>query len=137
VTRNKDFQYLREDIAEKNRLRKKNFVSLNQSERREERDARDSRLRARKAQRDSEKSVSDVLVGEASAPAKDGRVPDDGLQPDERNLADELAAEKARKNAKDVLLDEAVNIVGDVATMLKIDDSFAVRVEADSPVMAE
>ena len=137
VTRTKDFQYLREDIAEKNRLRKKNFVSLNQSERREERDARDSRLRARKAQRDSDKSESDVLVGEASAPAKDGRVRDDGLQPDERNLADALAAEKARKDAKDVLLDEAVNIVGDVATMLKIDDSFAVRVEADSRVMAE
>ncbi len=138
VTRSKDFQYLREDIAEKNRLRKKNFVSLNQSERREERDARDSRLRARKAQRDSEKSESDVLGGEASAPAKDdGRVRDDGLQPDERNLADALAAEKARKNAKDVLLDEAVNIVGDVATMLKIDDSFAARVEPDSRVMAE
>jgi carboxyl-terminal processing protease len=137
VTRNKDFQYLREDIAESNRQRKKNVVSLKQSERREERDARESRLKVRKAERDSIKSVSDVVVGEASAAAKGRAVRDDGLQPDERNLADELAAEKARKNAKDVLLDEAVNIVGDVATLLKIDDAFAAHVKPDSRVMVE
>ena len=137
VSSSKDFQYLQEDIAEKNRLREKNIVSLNQSERREERDARDSRLRARKAQRDSGKSETDVLAGEASSPANDDAVQDDGLQPDERNLADELAAEKARKDAQDVLLNEAVNIIGDVATVLKAGDSFSVRVDAESPVMAE
>ena len=137
VTSSKDFQFLQEDIAEKNRLRNKNVVSLNQSERREERDARDSRLRARKAQKDAGKSESAVLVAEASAPVKDGAVRDDGLQPDERNLADELAAEKARNDAQDVLLSEAVNIIGDVVTMLKIDDSFAVHVKPDSPMMAE
>ena len=43
---------------------------------------------------------------------------DDGLQADERNLATDLAAEKARKDAKDVLLNEAVHIVSDAAGVL-------------------
>jgi carboxyl-terminal processing protease len=137
VTGNKDFQYLMEDIAESNRRRKNNVVSLKQSERREERDARENRLRARKVQRDAGENVSGVLVGEVYTPAKDAAIRDDGLRPDERDLEAELAAEKARKNAKDVLLDEAVNIVGDAVMVLKIDDAFAVRVKPDSQMMAE
>jgi carboxyl-terminal processing protease len=39
-----------------------------------------------------------------------------------------LAAEKAQKNAKDVLLREAVHIVGDEVTILKTDASLAARV---------
>jgi carboxyl-terminal processing protease len=53
---------------------------------------------------------------------------DDGLQADERNLAAELAAEKAAKNAKDVLLQEAVHILADEVGMLKTDTRMASRV---------
>jgi carboxyl-terminal processing protease len=52
---------------------------------------------------------------------------DDGLQADERNLASELAAEKAAKNAKDVLLQEAAHILADEAGMLKTDTRLASR----------
>jgi carboxyl-terminal processing protease len=137
VSSDKEFQYLQEDIAESNRQRNSKVVSLNQDERRKERDARENRLKARKAQRDSEKGGSGVVVREANAPAKDGAIRDDGLRPDERDLADQLAAEKARQNARDVLLDEAVNIVGDAAMALKTDDAFAARVKPGSPMMAE
>jgi carboxyl-terminal processing protease len=137
VTESKDFQYLQEDIAETNRLRNKSVVSLNQSERREEREAREIRLKARKAQREAEESGSDVAVDEENAPSQDDAVGDDGLRPDERNLAEELAAEEANENTKDVLLDEAVNIVGDVATVLEMDGAFAIRAKPESRMMTE
>jgi carboxyl-terminal processing protease len=52
---------------------------------------------------------------------------DDGLQADERNLAAELAAEKAAKNAKDVLLQEAAHVLADESAMLKTDTRMASR----------
>jgi carboxyl-terminal processing protease len=57
---------------------------------------------------------------------------DDGLQADERNLANELAAEKVRKNAKDVLLNEAVNILSDEVGVLNTGARFAARVKPGS-----
>ena len=57
---------------------------------------------------------------------------DDGLQPGERNLASSLAAETARKNAKDVLLQEAVNILGDEVGVLKNGTRVAARGKPDS-----
>ena len=44
---------------------------------------------------------------------------DDGLQPDERRLASALEAETALKNAKDVLLNEAVRILSDEVGVLR------------------
>ena len=58
---------------------------------------------------------------------------DDGLQFDERDLKAELAAEKAAKDAKDILLQEAANRVvgvldGAVAARLRWDVYAAVRI---------
>jgi hypothetical protein len=58
--------------------------------------------------------------------------PDDGLQPGERNFANELAAEKIRKSAEDFVLNEAVNILGDAMAALKTGDPLAVRAKPDS-----
>ena len=44
---------------------------------------------------------------------------DDGLQADERDLANELAAKKARESAKDVFLNEAVHILSDEVDALR------------------
>ena len=43
---------------------------------------------------------------------------DDGLQTSERSLSAELAAEKAFKARKDVLLEETARIVGDEVSLL-------------------
>jgi carboxyl-terminal processing protease len=110
VKKDKDFQYLEQDIAESRLLRKKNLVSLNEAERRKERDAQEARLGLRESRRDA---------GKEPAPAKDKALRDDGLQANERNLTKELAAEKMRKNAKDIFLNEAVHIVADEAGILK------------------
>ena len=132
VKKDRDFQYLQEDIAEARLQRKRNLVSLNEAERRQERDAQETRFMSREARKDGGKSAGNDVTGNESAPAKASALQDDGLRPGERNLANQLAAEKARKNAKDVLLNEAVNILGDQVTLLKAGGRLVTRVKPES-----
>ena len=97
----------------------KKEVSLNESERRHERAAQEARLASRKNLRDAGQGARAKLLGKETDPVTEPILQDDGLQADERNLASELAAEKTRKNAKDILLNEAVHIVVDEAGMQK------------------
>ncbi|WP_179613060.1 carboxy terminal-processing peptidase [Rhizobium leguminosarum] len=91
-----DFQRLVKDIADLKAQREKGIVSLNEAERRKEAAAREKRFKDR-------------------AQASDGDNPagDDGLEAGERSLTADIALENARKNAKDVLLDEASAILAD------------------------
>ena len=66
--------------------------------------------------------------GKERASEKGAALRDDGLQPGERKLANELAAEKARKDAKDILLDEAVNILGDEVAVMKTGSGLTARI---------
>jgi len=109
ISHNQDFKYLKEDIAEVDMLRKKNRVSLNEAERRKEREAQEARLKSR------EKADGD------KASAAGDKFQDDGMLSSERTLSDELAIEKANKDTKDILLDEAAHIVSDEAVLLKTD----------------
>jgi carboxyl-terminal processing protease len=122
VKKDKEFQSLQEDVAESRLRREKNLVSLNEAERRKENTAREARQASRESRRDA---------GTSGAPD------DDGLQADERNLAHELAAEKARKNAKDVLLAEAVHILSDEVGILTTDARLAARVKPGSLAMPD
>ncbi len=124
IRNDKDFQYLQADIAEFNQRRKKNEISLNEAERRKERDALETKLAARKA------ATEGTKAGRKDATAADADVAlnrDDGLQAGERKLSVELAAEKARKNEKDVLLLEAVRILGDEVEVLNGNPGLAAR----------
>ncbi|KRB62172.1 peptidase S41 [Rhizobium sp. Root708] len=96
-----DFQRLLGDIADLKAQREKGVVSLNEAERRKEKTAREARLKSR-AQADGGVDPAD----------------DDGLQSNERSLSADLAIENARKNAKDVLLNEAAAIQADAADLL-------------------
>ncbi|WP_457584978.1 carboxy terminal-processing peptidase [Ensifer canadensis] len=100
VESNPDFQRLLEDIADLKALRDKGVVSLNEAERRRELTARENRLKSRAQASDG------VNTGE-----------DDGLRANERSLSADIAIENARKNAKDVLLDEAAAILADEADL--------------------
>ena len=137
MKKDREFRYLLEDIAESKLQRKKNLVSLNEAERRRERNAREARLASREARRDAGSSANDDVVGQEYASGKGSAFRDDGLQPDERNLANELAAEKARKNAKDVLLNEAVNILSDEVGVLKTGARLAARAKPRSALMPD
>jgi len=88
-----DFQELDEEVARFLRLQEQRSLTLRESERRQEKEARDAREARREARAGGQPG---------------GR--DDGLQADERSLGAELAAEKALKERKDFLLDEAARI---------------------------
>jgi carboxyl-terminal processing protease len=152
VAKDKDFQYLAEDIALVKKQRKENSISLNETVRRKERDAQEARAKLREARLVANTPGADdpILVPDPKealnkaisakpASGKTAPVPkvagvkgalrsDDGLQGSERSLAAELEAEKAAKAAKDVLLNEAVHILADEVGLLKTDTRMASRV---------
>ena len=128
VKKDRNFQYLQEDIALSRLERDKNLVSLNEAERRKERDAQETRLRSREDGK-ATSTQNDSVRSNAR--------PDDGLQSDERNFANELAAEKTRKSAEDFVLNEAVNILGDEMEVLKTGGALADRVKPDSVRLPE
>ena len=105
IGQDQDFRYLQEDIAEFNALRKKNSVSLNEVERRKERTAREARQKAREK----------IAGGNAT----DKKFQNDGMLADERELGEQLAIEKANKNTRDILLNEAAHIISDEAVLMK------------------
>lgn len=133
----KGFMCLKEDIAKSRLQRKTNWVSLNEKERRQERIIQDERLTSCEAKKDSGKSAQENTVRHKSAPEKNRALLDDGLQTDERNLAAELADEKSRKDAKDVLLEEAAHILGDTVELLEPKPSFVVRDKPDSTLVID
>lgn len=104
----REFQYRQEDIDEINRLRKKNLISLNEVERRRERDVQEARSAAREAAEKAGKPASATTSKEKADAFRD-----DGLQSDERSLSQDLALAKERKNAKDPILSEAVHVLSD------------------------
>ncbi|MEI3854715.1 carboxy terminal-processing peptidase [Ensifer sp. CCNWLY38] len=97
-----DYQRLLKDIADLKAQREKGTVSLNEAERRKEQAERESRRKAR-----------------AQAGDGDDTGGDDGLNANERSLSADIAIENARKNAKDVLLNEAAAILADEAVCRK------------------
>ena len=133
VKNDKDFQYLQEDIAEAKARQKKNLISLNEAQRRKELAADEARLMSRESRKDGKDAGSDV-AGKKRASEKGAAVRDDGLQPDERKLAIELAAEQARKDAKDILLDEAVNILGDEISVMQTGSGLTANIQR-APVL--
>ena len=107
-----DYGELLEDIAELEVLRKRTEISLNEADRRKERTQQEARLKARELARGEKK-------GEAANDEMPAAARDDGLQAGERSLGAELAAEQSRKSARDVLLDEAARIMGDVVELTR------------------
>jgi carboxyl-terminal processing protease len=114
IAKDRDFQFLQQDIIELRKQRKENSISLVETVRRKERDQQEARAKERERR----------LAGKDS----NGPRSDDGLQADERSLKDDIAAEKAAKSAKDVFLTEAANIMADEVAMLRTDTRMASRV---------
>ena len=67
MNKDKDFRYLQEDIAESKLQREKNLVSLNEAERRKERDAQEARLKSREAQSEPGDSATHDVAGDDDA----------------------------------------------------------------------
>lgn len=115
ISKEKDFKYLSEDIAEAKALISRNMVSLNESKRRKEREAQDLRL----ASRDTDGKKVNAKTN----------TQDDGLNSNERNLSKDLELEKSRKDNKDIYLNEAANILGDEVSLLKTNAKLAASLQ--------
>jgi carboxyl-terminal processing protease len=120
ISHDRDFKYLEEDIAEVDKQRKKNLVSLNEAERRKERETQEAREKARE-------KYSGNPADKASAVVASHALQDDGMLYSERDLKTEQAIEKATKNAKDILLNEAAHVVSDEAGLLEAEPRLAAR----------
>jgi len=93
----------------------------------------DDKINDAKPAKPSDASSTSVLNDDGeSTPTSD-----DGLQADERNLKSDLAAAAKRKQAKDVLLQEAARIVSDEVNLIKNDTQLAERVLPHSPNKVE
>lgn len=123
INKDKDFQYLMQDIADFNTQRKNNLISLNEAERRKEREVQEARLSSREKNSDA-----DIKSNTSSNASKSAALQDDGLQSNERNLDSDLAMEKVRKNNKDILLNESANILSDELGLLKTNAKLAASV---------
>ncbi|OGS96556.1 MAG: tail-specific protease [Gallionellales bacterium RIFCSPLOWO2_02_FULL_57_47] len=115
----KDFKYFREDIAEFNILRRKNLISLNEADRRKEREAQEAREKAREKNRGNNESAK------ASAVSMSHALHDDGMLSGERDLSADLAIANANKNAKDIFLNEASHVLSDAVGLLNTNSRLA------------
>lgn len=109
VAKDKDYQNLLEDIADLDRRRKETSVSLNEAERRKERDALEARLKSRQAESGGgdQKPAQNTAANSAADP--DGELDEEG----------DDAQDKQKKKPKDALLYEAAYALGDEVDIQK------------------
>lgn len=114
-----EFQWWAEDVRRFREEQAKKSISLNEAERRAERDRFDAQRKQRAEERKRLGIEQDPLL-EARA--------DDGLAADERNVAESVAREKAAEKRIDPLLRESAAILADAVALLGKDATLAAQV---------
>ena len=123
VGKDVEFQWWAEDVRRFREEQAKKSISLNEAERRAERDKFDARRKQRAQMR--------AELGIEQDPLLDARS-DDGLQADERNVVESVAREEAAKKASDPLLRESAAILADAIGLLGQDAKLAAQVLPES-----
>ena len=123
IAKDKEFSWWSEDVAEFRAEREKKYISLNEAERRAERDRDEAKRKQRQAERRTLGLDLDPLA-ESSA--------DDGLQASERNVAEDAAREKAAEKRPDPLLRESAAILADAVRLLNNDRQLSAQVLPES-----
>jgi carboxyl-terminal processing protease len=126
TSQDRDFQYLEEDIAALKLERNKAAISLNEAERRKERDTQDARFKSR-ARDDSDEVTDKHSASEENASVNPSDLPDNGLELGEGDISQELATAKMQREVKDIRLNEAAHILGDEVTLQGADTRLAER----------
>jgi len=119
VADSKEYQWWSEDVAQFKAERAKKSVSLNEAERRAERDRNEAKRKLRQEQRKA--------LGLALDPLADD-VADDGLAASERDIAKDAAREKLAESRPDPLLRESAAILADAVRLLNGDDKLSAAV---------
>jgi carboxyl-terminal processing protease len=112
-----EFKWWREDVEEFRAERLKKTISLNEADRRAERD----RLEAKRKSRDAQRKA----LGLADAGPQRN---DDGLQANERDVREQVAEEEAAKKRPDPLMRESANVLADAINLLKADPALTSQV---------
>lgn len=122
AAKDKEFNWWVDDLAQYRKQREEKSLSLLESTRRAERDTQDKK----RDQRKQERIAAGLDVSKADAGA------DDGLQANERRVADEAAAEaKAKEDDKpNFLVKEAANVLADAIDLLATDQRLAAQVKS-------
>lgn len=122
VATDKEFGWWSADVAEFRAEREKKYVSLNEAERRAERDRDDAKRKQRQEERKTLGLTLDPLADRS----------DDGLQASERNIAEDAAREKAAEKRPDPLLRESAAILADAVRLLNHDRQLSAQVLPES-----
>jgi carboxyl-terminal processing protease len=118
VNVDKEFQWLREDITQYRTETARKWVSLNEAERRAERDRDAAKRRQRQEERKALGLDLDPLAEDT----------DDGLTSGERDILSEAAREKAAEKRPDPLLRETAAILSDAMRVLDGDRQLSAQV---------
>ncbi len=118
VTQDKEFQWWSEDIAQFREETAKKWISLNEAERRVERDRDAAKRKQRQEARKAMGVDLDPLADDS----------DDGLTSSERNIAQDAAREKAAEKRPDPLLRESAAILVDAVQVLGNDKPLSAQV---------
>lgn len=122
TAKDKEFNWWVDDLAQYRKQREEKSLSLLESARRAERDAQDKKRELRKQERIAA-GLADVDIDAKG---------DDGLQANERRVADEAAAEAKAKDDErpNFLVREAANVLADAIDLLATDQRLAERVKS-------
>lgn len=116
----KEFQWWAQDVAQFREERAEKSISLNEAERRGDRDREEAKRKSRQAERKA--------LGLDLDPLADDDSRDDGLQAGERDVAKDAAREKAAESRPDPLLRESVAILADAVRLLDADRKLSAQV---------
>ena len=120
IAGDKEFQWWSQDVAQFRQERAEKSVSLNEAQRRTERDREDAKRKARQEARKT--------LGLDLDPRADDDSRDDGLQAGERDVARDVAREKAAEKRPDPLLRESAAILADAVRLLDNDRKLSAQV---------
>lgn len=119
IATSKEFQWWTEDVAQFREESAKTWISLNEAERRGERDRNDARRQQRQEIRKQLGLALDPLADDAS---------DDGLAASERDIVKDAARQKAADDRPDPLLLESAAILADAVVLLNGDKKLSAQV---------
>ncbi|GAB3340725.1 carboxy terminal-processing peptidase [Marilutibacter aestuarii] len=118
IARDKEFQWWADDVAQYRAESEKTSITLNEAERRAERDREQAKRKARQEERKA--------LGLALDPLAD--VTDDGLSANERDIVKDAEREKLAEDRPDPLLRESAAILADAIRLLDADKQLSAQV---------
>ncbi|MCF7750489.1 carboxy terminal-processing peptidase [Bacillus subtilis subsp. subtilis] len=119
IAADKEFQWWNEDVEQFRAEKAKKYISLNEAERRAEREKQDKQRVDRQAIRKQLGLDLDPLADDSN---------DDGLTGNERDIVKDTAREKAAEKRPDPLLRESAAILADAVNLLETDRPLSAQV---------